>query len=406
MTLTLPSRVAFSHLLRRTTLSRPRSTVYCPTWCSPLQQAVLSEISVLNNNNNRPRYFSTSSKEDDVVMVSIEEAQSTTAKALERIGWDANDAAIQAEIMTASEVCGNNQGLVKMYDPFQMVPAQNAGKPKLERVTQNSAVVNAMQAPGMLGAVTAADQAVKLLQDNPQQAISIVTCYNTSTSSGQLAFYVDRMARKGYVGLAAANSPELVSASPGAQPVFGTNPLAVGIPTKQGDEPFTFDMATSAVALFGVLSAKAKGQPLPTGVAYDATGQFTTDAAAVLDGGSIATFGGHKGLGLALCVELLAGALSGSAVLGQVPSKKEAKNWGHVFIGIQPNLLVDDYNSKVSSILETVRASAGDGNQIRIPGQRSTETAQERRSKGVVPVPSKIWESILRTAQHGLPEKR
>jgi LDH2 family malate/lactate/ureidoglycolate dehydrogenase len=214
------------------------------------------------------------------------------------------------------------------------------------------------------------------------------------------------MARKGYIGLAAANSPELVSAAPGAKPVFGTNPLAVGIPTTNDDlntPPFTFDMATSAIALFGVLSSQAKGEPLPEGVAYDVDGNFTTDASAVLQGGSIATFGGHKGLGLALCVELLAGALSGSAVLGQVTtSKKEARNWGHVFICIQPNLLVGNYPSKVSSIIETVQASGGSSGKIRIPGQRSMETAQERRANGTVPIPIKIWESIVHTSKHGL----
>ena len=55
-----------------------------------------------------------------------------------------------------------------------------------------------------------------------------------------------------------------------------------------------------------------------------------------LEGGAIATFGGHKGAGLSLCVELLAGALSGGAVLGQCESKKAAKSWGHTFIAIQP----------------------------------------------------------------------
>jgi hypothetical protein len=122
--------------------------------------------------------FSTSTSNDeksDSVLVSIEEAQSVTAKALQQIGWDLDDATIQAEIMTAAEVCGNNQGLVKMYDPTMMVPAKNAGKPTIERLTTHSAVINANQAPGMLGAITAADQAVKLLQDNPQQTISIVT---------------------------------------------------------------------------------------------------------------------------------------------------------------------------------------------------------------------------------------
>lgn len=129
------------------------------------------------------QHFSTTSsssskqekQDDDVVLVSIRDAQTITSLALQQIGWDVDDANIQAEIMTAAEVAGNNQGLVKMYDPYQMVPAATAGKPLIERLTTNSAVVNAHQAPGMLGAVTAADQAVKLLQENPQQAISIVT---------------------------------------------------------------------------------------------------------------------------------------------------------------------------------------------------------------------------------------
>jgi LDH2 family malate/lactate/ureidoglycolate dehydrogenase len=165
-------------------------------------------------------------------------------------------------------------------------------------------------------------------------------------------------------------------------------------------------MATSAIALFGVLSAKAKGEPLPPNVAYGKDGGFTTDASEVLEGGgSIATFGGHKGMGLSLCVELLAGALSGAAVLGQVESKRAAKSWGHTFIAINPNLLVDDFDQRSASILDTVRASAANENSpIRIPGERSSQIANERLKAGVIPVPEAIWKSILRTAEHGLSE--
>ena len=156
-----------------------------------------------------------------------------------------------------------------------------------------------------------------------------------------------------------------------------------------------FDMATSAIALFGVLSAKAKGEPLPEGVAYAPDGSFTTDATTALESGAIATFGGHKGAGLSLVVELLAGAMSGGAVLGQVESKKTAKSWGHLFIAINPNALVDDYPSKAESIIQTIKAS---GPNIRIPGERSTMTALEREKAGVLPIPTRIWESILDTA--------
>lgn len=340
------------------------------------------------------------STEPGIVTVSIDEARSKTKQALEKIGWDEQDAELQAEIMTAAELCGNNQGLVKMYQPSLMAPSLDASKPTIERDTPTSAVVNANQAPGMLAAVTAADLAVDKIQSSGMP-ISIVSSYNSSTSSGQLAFYVERIARKGLIGIALANSPEFVAAAPGAKPIFGTNPLAVGIPTK--GIPFTFDMATSAIALFGILTAKSKGEPLPPNVAYGKDGKWTTNASEVMEGGAIATFGGHKGAGLALCVELLAGALSGSAVLGEVSSKKDAKSWGHTFIVIDPNALVDDFPSKADSVISAVKAS---GENMRIPGERSARTAVERKQAGVMPIPEKIWESILHTAEHGLENER
>uniref|UniRef100_A0A7S1GNK2 Malate dehydrogenase n=1 Tax=Cyclophora tenuis TaxID=216820 RepID=A0A7S1GNK2_CYCTE len=340
------------------------------------------------------RHLSTA--EPGFVSVKIEEAQSTTARALRQIGWDDDDANLQAEIMTAAELCGNNQGLVKMYQPQMMAPAKGAGKPVVERETPTSAVINANQAPGMLAAVTAADLAASKVLEG-ETAVSVVSSYNTSTSSGQLAFYVNRMAQKGLVSVALCNSPEMVAAAAGGKPVFGTNPLAVAVPTATGT--FSFDMATSAIALFGVLTAKSKGEPLPPNVAYDEHGNWTTDAATALGDGAIATFGGHKGAGLSLCVELLAGALSGGAVLGQVESKKEARSWGHTFLAIQPDCLVDDFPAKASSIIETVKSS---GEGIRIPGERSAQIAAERKAAGVMPIPEKIWESICHTAEYGI----
>jgi LDH2 family malate/lactate/ureidoglycolate dehydrogenase len=114
---------------------------------------------------------------------------------------------------------------------------------------------------------------------------------------------------------------------------------------------------------------------------------------------AIATFGGHKGMGLSLCVEMLAGALSGGAVLGQVESKKEARSWGHTFVAIRPEDLVDSFDEKAASIIATVKQS---GVNVRIPGERSAVMAQEQRETGTMPIPEKIWESIVHTSKYGL----
>jgi len=337
---------------------------------------------------------------EDVVEVAIEEARTQTAAALRAIGWDEQDAALQAEIMVAAETCGNNQGLVKMYQPALMAPAPNAAKPTVERRTSSSAVINAQQSPGMLAAVMAADLAAEMALDRRAGPISVVSAYNTSTSSGQLAYYAGRIAKRGLIGLCLANSPEFVAAGRGGKPVFGTNPIAFGFPTSAGP-PLTFDMATSAVALFGVLTAKAKGESLPHGVAYGEDGEYCTNASEVLERGAIATFGGHKGAGLALSVELLAGALSGAAVLGQCESKKVAKSWGHTIIAINPGALVEDYALKVDSTAMAVRES---GAGLRLPGENSAKIATRREEAGCVPIPRKIWESILQAAGQGLAE--
>jgi len=325
-------------------------------------------------------------------MVSIEEATLTTQKALQAIGWDEEDATLQASIMVAAETYGNNQGLVKMYKPEVMKPAANAGKPTVERETPTSAVVNGNQAPGMLAAVKAANLAVeKALANGP---IAMVTVYNTSTSSGMLGYYPAIMAKKGLIGIVMCNSPEYVAAATGAKPVYGTNPMAFAFPKPEG-EPLIFDMATSAIAKFGVITAQAKGGQLPEGCAYDSSGNWTTDPNACLDGGAIACFGGHKGAGLALMVELLAGALSGGATLGQVESKEAAKSWGHTMLAIQPGGFVKGFEDKVASVCNAVKAS---GPSVRVPGERSSKTATERISAGKLPVPTSIWESIQKTA--------
>ena len=143
-----------------------------------------------------------------------------------------------------------------------------------------AAVVNGKQSPGMLSLVTAVDLAVK----KSAGGVASVSVYNTSTSSGQLAYYGARAAKAGRIVIITANSPEFVAAKAGAAKTFGTNPLCFACPV-EGREPFVFDMSTAAIALFGVLTCKAKGLPLPEGSAYDAEGNYTTKVEDIPVGG-------------------------------------------------------------------------------------------------------------------------
>ena len=76
-----------------------------------------------------------------------------------------------------------------------------------------------------------------------------------------------------------------------------------------------------------------------------------------------------------------------------------AKSWGHTFIAIQPDTLTDHFPRKAASIIAAVKASGAD---VRIPGERSSQTAIHRKDAGMMPIPERIWQSIVHTATHGI----
>jgi LDH2 family malate/lactate/ureidoglycolate dehydrogenase len=77
----------------------------------------------------------------------------------------------------------------------------------------------------------------------------------------------------------------------------------------------------------------------------------------------------------------------------KVRVQKKAKSWGHTFIAIRPDGLVDDFETKAAFVILAVKAS---GPAIRIPGSVLPKQ---------LPIPEKIWESICNTAKNGPPLK-
>lgn len=121
---------------------------------------------------------------------------------------------------------------------------------------------------------------------------------------------VEPFAEEGLIALSVVNSMTCVVPHGGKRPVFGTNPVAFAAPCA-GRGPLVFDMATSALAHGDVQIAAREGHLLPEGAGVDAQGQPTTDPQAVLGGGALLPFGGHKGSALSMMVELLAAGLTG-----------------------------------------------------------------------------------------------
>jgi delta1-piperideine-2-carboxylate reductase len=121
---------------------------------------------------------------------------------------------------------------------------------------------------------------------------------------------VEPFAEEGLIALTVVNSMTCVVPHGAQRPVFGTNPIAFAAPCA-GRPPIVFDMATSALAHGDVQIAARDGHAVPPGTGVDRHGQATCDPHAILDGGALLPFGGHKGSALSMMVELLAAGLTG-----------------------------------------------------------------------------------------------
>ncbi|MCU1732912.1 MULTISPECIES: Ldh family oxidoreductase [unclassified Pseudomonas] len=194
---------------------------------------------------------------------------------------------------------------------------------------------------------------------------------------------VEPFADEGLVALSVVNSMTCVVPQGAERPLFGTNPIAFAAPCA-GGAPIVFDMATSAIAHGDVQIAARKGELLPEGMGVDRLGQPTRDPAAILDGGALLPFGGHKGSALSMMVELLAAALTGGNFSfefdwSQHPGAKTP--WtGQLLIVIDPRLAQGERFAERSR--ELVRQMEAVG-ITRLPGERRFHEREKSAREGV-----------------------
>ena len=181
-----------------------------------------------------------------------------------------------------------------------------------------------------------------------------------------------------------AQSTPPIMALPGSRgAAIGNNPLAFASPAP-GGPPLVFDIAASGVARGNVHAAARDGREIPAGWAIDAEGNPTTDPKAAL-AGAMLPMAGHKGVGLAMMVECLAGSLSGArpaAVTGATPGSAPARVGAFVFVA-NPQLVAgaEAYGSHMAAWLATYAAASGP--EGRYPGQRAARLEVERGRDGI-----------------------
>ncbi|GGY02650.1 malate dehydrogenase [Litchfieldella qijiaojingensis] len=236
------------------------------------------------------------------------------------------------------------------------------------------------------------DRAMPTLVERTQELGVTIFTQGNSYTTGELGYYVRRLALEGLIAFAVSNSPAVVAGSPGGKIVFGTNPMAFAAPLANVNAPLVIDQASSATAFVNLVKAAEEGRKIPEGWAIDETGNMTTDAAAGLRGALLA-FGGTKGANVALMIECLAAGFSGASWSLDMPDFQNGDrviDAGLTIIAILPTVIDDDFSTRLTQQLDRI-AERG----AYVPGRRPVRS--DISEKDQIAIDTVVLEKIRRS---------
>jgi LDH2 family malate/lactate/ureidoglycolate dehydrogenase len=250
---------------------------------------------------------------------------------------------------------------------------------------------------GQVAGVAAMDMAIARARDHGVATVTV----RELTHLGALAYYTMRAASEGLIAFAFQNGGTIVPPYGGTTSLFSTNPFSYAIPT--GREPtVVYDVATTAAAGNKILLARKRGDAsIPEGWANDEQGRPTTDpqAASVYQ---LQWFGGHKGFGLGMLVEIMSGLLADSAFGTYENSESEltgreriAKGCGFIALDVTRFLPLDEFRARVDRLVADVHASelAPGTDRVYVPGEIEAHRRESRLRDGI-PLPTALVEEL------------
>ncbi len=317
----------------------------------------------------------------------------------EAAGAPSEVAAQMAEFLVESNLVGHDShGVIRIPAYLQAISdglIVPDARPEVTEETATSALVDGKDGFGHIAAAFATDIAARKARESKVAVVSVVRCNHI----GRLGEWASRAARQGVVAIVTVGGgggPGIAAPYGGTARALGTNPISVGMPAGEGEE-LLVDFATTAMAEGKVQVARAKGASLPPGVLLDREGHPSTNPEDLYSGGMLLPFGGHKGYGLALVVELLGAALTP----GQ-RHNRGARSGGAVIIAVDAAAFrpLAEFEAAAMEALGRVKAipPAPGFAEVLVPGEPERRTRAERLRTGI-PLPEVTWHEIVDAAR-------
>ena len=207
---------------------------------------------------------------------------------------------------------------------------------------------------------------VKVAKENGVAVLAITNSHHMAAIWPE----TEMIAEQGLVAFACTSYKPAVAPAGATEPLFGTNPISFAWP-RLGKTPVVYDMATASMAMGEVQVAKREGHKVPLGTGLNKDGKETTDPGEITDGGVLLPFGGYKGSGIAMMVELLAGALVGDNFSFETAAKDNndggPPSGGEFILAISPEKISgSDWDKHADEFFNKMKSMEG----VRLPGER------------------------------------
>lgn len=323
----------------------------------------------------------------------IDQLQAHAVAVLGAAGLSRGDAGVVAGSLVDAEARGiGSHGLTRLRIYASRLQAgliDSAAEPTI--TTSGSIVrVNARNAAGQVGATAAMKAGMRTAG---QHGVAMVGVRH-SNHCGTLAYFTRTLAENGYAAIAMSTAPPTMTYFGGKSRAVGTNPISIAAP-RGARRPIVVDLATSATARGKIILADQVGGSIPAGWAVDEEGRPTRDPQAALSG-SMVPFGGPKGSGLAMMVDLICGALVGAAFGHEIGDMyddwERTQRVSHLFIVMDPAAWaeVGDFAESVERFVESVSVlPPGAGHdRVLLPGELEDAAFDAARREGVIVPPA------------------
>ncbi|GBQ30857.1 Ldh family oxidoreductase [Gluconacetobacter azotocaptans] len=327
------------------------------------------------------------------VHLQIAEVEDLAFRALHASGLAEDHARAVAAQFAAAEADGiPSHGLARVPSNCQILAYGKIAKDARPVVTSpRSGIVHLDAGDGFphLGIAMARPILSEAVRENGIASLVVTNAY----ACGVLGYHTENLAREGLVILGFTHAPASMAPAGGRRPVVGTNPMSLAVPSDDG-VVLLIDQSSSVVAKSEVMDRHMRGEGIPDNWAFDQDGRPTTSAAAALQGGTMAPFGGYKGFGIGLIVEVFSALLTNSNLGVVAPGLIDTSNGpprvGAYFIAVDPAVTGGgDFNRKMETLLGAIGTQPG----TRIPGSRRHVWRRQTAAEGVE-IPRPLYQQI------------